>query len=321
MDRLYEICDDMASTDQFVTLRSIMERFYGVKISKLEGNREYGRLKKQLNRNGHAVEYKNGHDFREGFRYKKGCEYYFRNEEEKNALTRKEGDERRLFLTGGLQMLFDGESAQEHLVELECVSELQNLNLVKVLVKYLGKWVISFKYIQGFHNLMAKTVHPHLLKEYNSRWFLFGYVQHDDGTWEIVNFALDRIIYNGASMDIKVHPDIEFKKAPKNFYQNYFKDIVGVTRLLDKEVEHIIIRTTDFKVHHLLRTKPLHSSQIETMAFDVETMQGEFSIDVIPNIELTTRLLSYGPGLFVLSGESFRNQIEGAIKQMQNLYR
>ena len=44
MDRLYEICDDMASTDQFVTLRSIMERFYGVKISKLEGNREYGRL-------------------------------------------------------------------------------------------------------------------------------------------------------------------------------------------------------------------------------------------------------------------------------------
>ena len=94
-----------------------------------------------------------------------------------------------------------------------------------------------------------------------------------------------------------------------------------MTRLLDKEVEHIIIRTTDFKVHHLLRTKPLHSSQIETMAFDVETMQGEFSIDVIPNIELTTRLLSYGPGLFVLSGESFRNQIEGAIKQMQNLYR
>ena len=131
------ICTSQATAENSLadTWATQIGRFYGKEITKLDGDKEYGRLKKQLNRNAHAVEYKNGHDFRDGFRYKKGCEFYFRNEEEKNELMRKDGDERRLFLTGGLQMLFDGKSAQEHLVELECVSELQNLSLVKVLVK------------------------------------------------------------------------------------------------------------------------------------------------------------------------------------------
>lgn len=321
MDRLYEICDEMASTEQFVTLRSIMEKFHGKSLSKLEGDKEYGRLKKQLNRNDHAVEYKNGHDFRDGFRYKNGYEFYFRSEEERNELLRKDGDERRLFLTGGLQMLFDGKSAQEHLVELECVSELQNLSLVKGLVKYLGKWVISFKYVQGYQNLMKKTVHPHLLKEYNSRWFLFGYVHQDDDTWEIVNFALDRIVYNGSPNDILVHVDIPFKKAPKDFYTNYFKDIVGVTKYDEEEIEQITIRTVDFKVHHLLRTKPLHSSQIETMPFDEEKGFGEFTICVIPNIELQARLLGYGQGLYVIEGSSFRKKLQDVISQLSKLYK
>jgi hypothetical protein len=321
MDRLYEICDEMASTEQFVTLRSIMEKFHGKSLSKLEGDKEYGRLKKQLNRNDHAVEYKNGHDFRDGFRYKHGYEFYFRSEEERNELLRKDGDERRLFLTGGLQMLFDGKSAQEHLVELECVSELQNLSLVKGLVKYLGKWVISFKYVQGYQNLMNITVHPHLLKEYNSRWFLFGYVHQDNDTWEIVNFALDRIVYNGSPNDILVHVDVPFKKAPKDYYTNYFKDIVGVTKYDEEEIEQITIRTVDFKVHHLLRTKPLHSSQIETMPFDEENGCGEFTICVIPNIELQARLLGYGQGLYVIEGPSFRKKMQDVISQLSKLYK
>lgn len=321
MDRLYEICDEMASTEQFVTLRSIMEKFYGMPISKLEGNKEYGRLKKQLNRNGHAVEYKNGHDFRDGFRYKKGCEFYFRNEEEKYELLKKDGNERRLFLTGGLQMLFDGKSAQEHLVELECVSGLQNLSLVKILVNYLGKWVISFKYEQGYKNLMDITMHPHLLKEYNSRWFLFGYVHQEDDTWEIVNFALDRIVYNGLPNDIVVHVDIPFKKAPKDFYTNYFKDIVGVTRFDEEKLEQITIRTVDFKVHHLLRTKPIHSSQTETIPFDQEKGFGEFSICVIPNLELQARLLGYGKGLYVLGNTPFRQHMQDVISQLSELYK
>lgn len=319
MDRLYEICDEMASAEQYVTLRAIMERYYGKPIGKLEGDREYGRLKKQLNRHGNVVEYRNGHDFRKGFRYRRGCEYFFKNEEEKNELQKREGNERRLFLTGGLQMLFDGKSAQEHLVELECVSGLQNLGLVKVLARYLGRRVISFKYMQGYQNMMDVTMHPHLLKEYNSRWFLFGYVCQEDGRWDVVNVSLDRIIYNGSLNDIRVHVDIPFKKAPKNFYQEYFKDMIGVTRC-EGEAEQIVIRTVDFKVHHLLRTKPLHPSQVETQPFDEEKGQGEFTIRVVPNIELQTRLLAYGPGIVVMGSEKFRRRMKEVIEEMGGLY-
>lgn len=216
-------------------------------------------------------------------------------------------------------MLFDGKSAQEHLVELECVSGLQNLALVKVLVKYLGKRVISFKYMQGYENLMDVTMHPHLLKEYNSRWFLFGYVCQEDSRWDIVNFSLDRIIYNGSPNDIRVHVDVAFKKAPKNFYQDYFKDIIGVTRS-EREAEQIVIRTVDFKVHHLLRTKPLHPSQVETQPFDEATGLGEFTITVVPNIELQTRLLAYGPGIVVTGSEAFRKRMKEVIEEMGILY-
>lgn len=320
MDHLYETCDELASTEQYVTLRAIMEAYYGMSLSKLEGNKDYGRLKKMLNRHTHILEFKNGKNFRDGFRYRKGFEYFFRSEEEKNELMKKEGDERKLYVTGGLQMIFDGNSASEHLVELECVSELQNISLVKVLLKYVGKWVITFKYIQNYQNLMSVTMHPHLLKEYNSRWFLFGYVQQEDGSWEIVNIALDRIIYNGAYNDIVVHTDIPLKKVPKNFYREYFKDIVGVTRYKGQQPEVITLRTVDFKVHNLLRTKPLHSSQKETISFNQEKGYGEFTLRVIPNIELQTRLLSFGQGLYVTGGYSFQQRMKEAISRMSELY-
>ena len=155
MDRLLEICDEMASGSEYVKFKAIMERYYGKVITKNDGDKNYARLRKRLNRIPHVVEYENGCDFKNGFRYKKGFEYYFRNEEEKNELKKREGDEKQLFLTGGLQMLFDGESSKDHLVELECVLELPNLGLVKVLVKkYVGKRVISFRYQQGFENMM-----------------------------------------------------------------------------------------------------------------------------------------------------------------------
>ena len=105
------------------------------------------------------------------------------------------------------------------------------------------------------------------------------------------------------------------------FGQDSFKDIVGVTKYDEEEIEQITIRTVDFKVHHLLRTKPLHSSQIETMPFDEEKGFGEFTICVIPNIELQARLLGYGQGLYVIEGPSFRKKMQDVISQLSKLYK
>lgn len=320
MDKLYELCDEMASKGEFIKLGDVVECFCGGEIAKLEGNRVYAKLRKMLNRvqeSDNCIEFKNGKDFGEGFRYKEGKEYYFENKE-LNRISKKKGkNEQTLFRTGGLQMLFEGDTAPTHLIELECVDRLENLNLVKVLAKYLNSKVISFKYIQGYENEMKITMHPHLLKEYNSRWFLFGYVQEDDDQWKVVNFAVDRIVYKGKN-DIKA--DLGCKKAPKGFYENYFKDIVGVTHPTGGKMEMITIRTTDFKVHQLIKTKPIHSSQKEVRQFDLEKGQGEFTVQVIPNIELQTRLLSYGPGIYVAGDGRFPQQMRKAVSEMAEIY-
>ena len=113
---------------------------------------------------------------------------------------------------------------------------------------------------------------------------------------------------------------VKCERAPRNFYQEYFKDIVGVSRSEGGIVQTITIRTKDFIVHNLIRTKPIHASQKETIPFDKENHVGEFTIQVIPNIELQTRLLSYGPGLYLTSGVKVQQDMRNAINKMKALY-
>ncbi len=330
MDRLLEICDELASGEVFVNFNAIFEKYYGHKI-KLEGDKKYASLRQQLNRMNRKydfIEYKEKGDLRGGFKYKKGFEHFFSTRKEKIAFKKLEGNEKKLFKTGGLQMLFDGESSTEHYVELEWTN-LENLDLVKRLVSFIQeKRVISFRYLKGYCEEIEIMMHPFLLKEYNSRWFLFGSVCRKDETWEIINVSLDRIIYDDKKANdpdkrihyIKVHPEIKYRPAPQNFNIDFFKDIVGVTRSANDTVEEIKIRTVDFKVHHLLRTKPIHPSQTESVPFNPETKVGEFTIKVIPNIELQTRLLSYGPGLYIIGEGKFQLQMRDAVLQMAKLY-
>lgn len=323
MESIYDICDELASNGKFTTLTEIVERYLGCKVAKLDSIKEYGDLKKQLNRKKHNgfIEFKNGKNLKEGFKYKQGYDYFFRKEKEATILRKLEGDQKQLYLTGGLQMLFEGDSSSHHLIELECISELRNLGLVKKLMHFVGRRVISFKYQKGYKQEEEKevTIHPHLLKEYNSRWFLFGYDNQQEKKDRVIHFAIDRIIYDDKNK-IKSYADIPFINAPSDFYRNYFKDIVGVTKPDGAATEEIIIRTTDYKVHQLLRTKPIHSSQCETRPFNFENNEGEFTIRVIPNIELQTRILSYGPGLYVAGESKFHQQIRNAIVKMGALY-
>lgn len=331
MDRLLEICDEMASGDKFITFKDILGKYFNVSDIKLAG-KEYNNLRQRLNRDNEKynfLEYKQESDLGGGFRYKEGFEFFYKRKEERIAFKKLTGNEKKLYKTGGLQMLFDGNSSSEHYVELEWISDFTNLSLVKKIVNYIKEErVISFWYHRGYSEILEVTIHPFLLKEYNSRWFLFGNVCQQDGTWEIVNFSLDRILFgtivNKAGRKknyiIKSLPQIKYKCGPQNFNRDYFKDIVGVTRRPTDSVEKIIIKTLDFKVHHLLYTKKIHPSQKEEKEFDVEKMEGEFSIEVIPNIELQTKLLSFGPGLYVVGNGIFQQQMRNAVLKMAEIY-
>ena len=116
--------------------------------------------------------------------------------------------------------------------------------------------------------------------------------------YQAYNVPLDRIV--GKVCEVS---DVEYIPAPKGFYQEFFKNIVGVTHEKDAKVEEVIIRTKSQYQHGLLLTKPLHHSQEEMLPFGEHDGQcyGEVRLTIEPNRELRGRILLYGENLEVVS--------------------
>ena len=116
--------------------------------------------------------------------------------------------------------------------------------------------------------------------------------------------------------------DVEYISAPKGFYQQYFKNIIGVTHEIGAKVEEVIIRTKSDYQHGLLLTKPFHHSQKETKPFGEyeDGTYGEVCLTIEPNRELCGKVLLYGQFLEVVSPQSLREQIKEIIKQQVSLY-
>ncbi|MBQ4211134.1 MAG: WYL domain-containing protein, partial [Prevotella sp.] len=159
------------------------------------------------------------------------------------------------------------------------------------------------------------TFHPQFLKEYNGRWFVFG--EADREPFHAYNVPLDRIV--GEVITVK---DAEYIPAPKGYYQQFFKNIIGVTHEKGAKVEEVIIRTKTEYQHGLLLTKPLHHSQKETLPFGEHDGQlyGEVMLTIEPNRELRGRILLYGNYLEVISPLSLRMQVIEILKKQMEQY-
>lgn len=92
------------------------------------------------------------------------------------------------------------------------------------------------------------VISPYYLKQYNNRWFLFGY-NHEINI--IQNLALDRMI------------DIRFSKIKykicKIDFNEYFEDIVGVSNDELKPVVDVKIELSDNIIPYI-NSKPIHGS-------------------------------------------------------------
>lgn len=146
------------------------------------------------------------------------------------------------------------------------------------------------------------TIHPYYLKQYNSRWFLFGY---NELYRSISNIPLDRIkSIDDAKKQFVPNKDIDFQ-------EDYFADVIGVTIPADNNgVEKVVLQFSEHRFPFVV-SKPIHPSQ-KTLDADGGTIQ----IDVIPNKELTTLILSYGEDIRVLHPDHLRDEIRGKIEKM-----
>ena len=174
---------------------------------------------------------------------------------------------------------------------------------------------MRFAYQRFGQEPFTLTFHPQFLKEYNGRWFVFG--EADREPYQAYNVPLDRIVGEVNEVD-----DVDYIPAPKGFYQEFFKNIIGVTHEKDSIVEEVIIRTKTEYQHGLLLTKPLHHSQKEKYLFGEheDGTYGEVSLMIEPNRELRGRILMYGENLEVMQPLSLRKQIKEIIMKQMELY-
>ncbi len=179
------------------------------------------------------------------------------------------------------------------------IGELFNAILYK---KVLNIQYKSFK-ADATHEF---EIHPYYLKQYNNRWFLFGY----NSTVNLLsNLALDRIeCIEELQKDYIENTGIDF--------QEYFEDIIGVSRSENDEPIELKLHFSPEQAPYIL-TKPIHGSQ-KKKKFDENGLL--ITIDVIPNYELEKLILSFGESVEVISPESFRNQISNKLRIALNKY-
>ena len=149
-------------------------------------------------------------------------------------------------------------------------------------------------------------IHPYHIKQYNNRWFLIGL--NNDEYHNISTVALDRIV----NFEQLHRPFIE--NTIIEDFDDYFYDIVGVSFPPDAKVEKVVLK---FSAHRFpyIQAKPIHGSQGTLSEND-----GTIQLNIIPNRELESIILSFGDDVEVLLPSSLRNAIATKIKKSCKKY-
>jgi predicted DNA-binding transcriptional regulator YafY len=169
------------------------------------------------------------------------------------------------------------------------------------------KRVLSITY-QPYQQEKASEImiHPHFLKQYNNRWFLFGYnPEAEKPNW---NLALDRIV------DIK-ETQKKYLASTIN-WNEYFDDIIGVTKEDGRNVETITLHFFE-KAGKYVETKPIHGSQWSQW---LDNGILEVRLKLIPNYEFFSLMLSYADKVRVMYPEHIANVIKKSLSDAVKRY-
>jgi len=165
--------------------------------------------------------------------------------------------------------------------------------------------VLRINYTPFGQDEIQLTFHPHHLKQFNNRWFVFGLNANlNVPAW---NLALDRITNIIEIQDGYVEDFTD--------WDYFFSEIIGVSKPYqtdDVEVQLLF----SAKQSPYIKTKPIHETQKH---YEVE--EGLLvKIKVIPNFELEQLILSFGDGVKVVSPIHLREKIFFRIQNSLNQY-
>lgn len=199
--------------------------------------------------------------------------------------------------------------SNEKIIEFDQNNFLKGLEFITPIYNsILYKKAINIEY-KSFKQDISQSIifHPYFLKQYNNRWYVFG---KNDASQFIMNLALDRITAIEESKKTYIpNKSIDFNE--------YFEDIIGVTLNNEGKVEEVVIKVSNELLPYI-KTKPIHGSQ---KLKEQGSTHALISLDLIPNYELESLILSYGEGLEVLHPKPLRDKIKKRVELIFSNYK
>ncbi len=158
-----------------------------------------------------------------------------------------------------------------------------------------NQYPISFShYSYNNREFKAIIVHPILLKEFENRWYLVGYSESHQS---IRTFGLDRM-YEPVLLK-KKYINCDAKEI-----ESYCNDIYGVYPIENQPKQKVTFLTS-FNITNYFEAYPIHFSQ---KAKKNECGSCNFTIDLVPSMELIRLFRSYGNNLKVINPQWLSEQ-------------
>lgn len=195
-----------------------------------------------------------------------------------------------------------------NLMSFDNNNDVTGLEHIETILKAItNKYPIKIHYKPFKKKECEINIHPYHLRQYNRRWFLFGFVEDCK---EIRNYALDRINHIEHLSKPYIPTEIDF--------DTYFDDIVGVSNYKGKTVEKVLLKVSNRSIDYI-RTKPIHWTQTELKSRNTKDYSF-IQLNVKINIELEMLLFSYGDALEVIEPNWLRVFFATKVKNMFKFY-
>lgn len=166
----------------------------------------------------------------------------------------------------------------------------------------LNEQVVQFDY-QPFGKMERSIIyHPHYLKQFANRWYIFG--KHNGQPHDTWHLPLDRI------KNISINHQIPYLSCNLN-WDDYFFDIIGVVRY-NEEPQEVILHVNQETIP-FVKTKPLHPTQ---RVKNLENGFFEIRIKIIPNREFISLILSYGQDITIQKPIYLKEKMRSIIQKM-----